>query len=1182
MAGIGERLPRLLSALNTRLACAACLFSLAHLAYAQTLTVWDGSESSLSAWSAPTGLRTSILDGRLCLNIEQPDSRITRSEITWTPSPTDTFVISYRAEGFTVATTAGEIFYQNDAHAFADTFYVNLPSLVLDGRPHELVVPVRDYLRSGIGDWVGNGPITSLRMDLVDQAPGRIEIESILLSASVRGITLDEIEAAAQVKYLFPTNAFTRQSNGAFERNVILPEGEYTVWAHFLDTELGQRQLNGCTINGALVEPPALPKSGQHAWAKAGSVSGGPLRLGINQPPSVLLDAMLVARGAEPPHDKPLILREAPASAIMPSAPEHKPGEDETLQPRPTECVSCEFRDVVNAGENQEVTLVFRSETPVSAGEVVTLRACPPGSSKALHSVQCTLIAEQCTHSDDGMVTVTGLSLPISRWLPSLPLELRFELDGRQLTKMPANLIFAYHNDPPRETLESHVDASGNVPRLVVNGKPIYPLIGNAGGRDIPRTREAFKRANFNIESSWIDGLGSDQWWVGPDAYDFTPVDAKIVEALDFDPALLVLPIVWAAPPDWWKDVYPDEMARFSDGTTWNYYRSAHSFSSEIWKRDAAAALSAFVHHVESMPYASRVLGYWIIGGVSAEWQGWGCHASHENGHLMDYSPPAQAAFRAFLQRAHPDRAAQFATAQVPSIEQRLASELGMFRDPAAAQMVIDYDAYYSESVVDGMLHCLHAVKESCGRKKITGVYFGYSMEYANMSWAHHMSGHNSLRKALDSPDIDFFSAPPSYAVRKLGEDQSWMWPFRAMQKAGKLVWVDDDTRTYLSGECGYSPLINPEETREGLRRNFAKVLCRLCPLGYLPIESGLELDDAGVAHDIRIIRRAGELALANNVERHPEIAVVIDEDSVKYLKYDAERLPSGEVDRIIGWNGNVANTPRSVNTLTGDLISYQRDRIARIGAPVDYLLFSDLPKYEHVYKLFIMLSCLQYDEAELQAVRDKLQAKPATVLWCYAPGFIHEGTATVQNMEALTGISLAMLDAPSSPQTNIVDLTTPFCGPALDSTTFGVEYAFAPLFHVVDDRAMALGRYCDTGKISLAVKQVGVSTSIFCGSNKLSAGLLHSIAGAAGVHLYSDSLEPCDANDRFVYLHSSQTGPKAVALRQPGDVIDVYEGKLLFENVDHFTIDMPLETTKLFYIGDGDAFMRFMDYPSL
>jgi len=227
-------------------------------------------------------------------------------------------------------------------------------------------------------------------------------------------------------------------------------------------------------------------------------------------------------------------------------------------------------------------------------------------------------------------------------------------------------------------------------------------------------------------------------------------------------------------------------------------------------------------------------------------------------------------------------------------------------------------------------------------------------------------------------------------------------------------------------------------------------------------------------------------------------------------------------------------------------------------------------------------LSCLQYDEAELLATREKLHSTSATVLWCYAPGFIHEGRADVQNMEALTGIRLAMIDAPSSPRTNIIDFTAPFCGPTLRSTTFGVEYAFAPLFYAVDEGATPIGAYCDTGKTSIAVKQVGVSTAIFCGSNKLSADLLHGVARTAGVHLYSDSLEPCDANEEFVYLHSSQGGPKTITLKQPCDVIDVYEGKRLFEDVGQFTIDMPMETTRLFFMGDGDRFMQFMCYPSL
>mgnify|MGYP006954430310 CR=1 FL=1 len=81
---------------------------------------------------------------------------------------------------------------------------------------------------------------------------------------------------------------------------------------------------------------------------------------------------------------------------------------------------------------------------------------------------------------------------------------------------------------------------------------------------------------------------------------------------------------------------------------------------------------------------------------------------------------------------------------------------------------------------------------------------------------------------------------------------------------------------------------------------------------------------------------------------------------------------------------------------------------------------------------------------------------------------------------------------------------------------------------------------------------------------------------------MYSDSLEPCDANDRFVYLHSSFAGTKTITLKQPADVVDIYEGKVLFENVDHFMIDMPQETTRFFFVGDADMFMQSMKYPSL
>ncbi|MBN2309995.1 MAG: hypothetical protein JXR94_13560, partial [Candidatus Hydrogenedentes bacterium] len=275
-------------------------------------------------------------------------------------------------------------------------------------------------------------------------------------------------------------------------------------------------------------------------------------------------------------------------------------------------------------------------------------------------------------------------------------------------------------------------------------------------------------------------------------------------------------------------------------------------------------------------------------------------------------------------------------------------------------------------------------------------------------------------------------------------------------------------------------------------------------------------------------------------------------------------------------WNGDVTLSGRQVNTLMGDLVSYQRGRIERIGAPVDYVLLSDLARGDCDYKLYIMLSCFQYDAATLAAIRDKLYKQPCTVVWCYAPGFIHDGVADVANMERLTGLRFAMTREPASPKIALVDLTHPMAA-AVGTASFGVDYPFAPLFDVVDDAAVPLGVYCDTGRVAFAVKQVDAAQVVFCGSNKISAEVLRGFAQAAGVHLYSDSLDPFEANEQFVMLHASRSGQKMFYLKRPSDVVDVFGGDVLFRQVSEFAVPIEAEQTRLFFVGDSAEFLEYM-----
>jgi hypothetical protein len=161
----------------------------------------------------------------------------------------------------------------------------------------------------------------------------------------------------------------------------------------------------------------------------------------------------------------------------------------------------------------------------------------------------------------------------------------------------------------------------------------------------------------------------------------------------------------------------------------------------------------------------------------------------------------------------------------------------------------------------------------------------------------------------------------------------------------------------------------------------------------------------------------------------------------------------------------------------------------------------------------------------------------------------------------------------PGRPRIAITDLAHPFFARGTPWTTFGVGYSLSPLFHVTDDSARTLGVYQDTGLAALAVKTVGQACSVFCGANKLTTALLRGIAREAGVHLYSDSEDPFEANDQFILLHTSTAGTKTLTLKAPADVVDVYTGEVLFRRVPGFTMDLPAEQTRFWFVGNAADF---------
>jgi hypothetical protein len=1269
----------------------------------------------LRRWKEPHNLALTERDGVLVLDVRDKDCRILSAEVPLDPQACRYLALRYRGTGCGDGATTGQIFYANRRHGIDAAYQIPLPSLTRDGAWHDLVVDTWEVLGRAGADWLNGGPVTELRLDLVDQAPGQIELAHVFVTPRLRVTSTDELALPPGRQWLLPASAFMGPGGKPQPCTLTLPAGDYGVW---------QRCLAG---------------SGEQAWQAAARSTGGRLTV----PPAVgaLADAVLVGEGGTAPRDAPVAVLQPASSTIRPlpvarkamlkpywqgemmvcpqggskdpvtgfsrsgfrrvfsvpadltdawlqisvddffrlyldgeliaenfaadswmtptvielttrlkrggehvlaveahnrssatgslvdlvlNRPDHscvrlvsdaewrssaglpegwtRPGFDDAAwvapsllpgPPRapwvveipyvnkawepPTRCLELQVPATVTAGEVLPFACRLQSAVPVAVGEVLVATLSEASSGRVVLQREFPLAAANLSAVSADTVQVQGLELPLSRWWPALQARLTVGLYGRALPDAGgASADVVLRGAAPTPNLTSAVQTRDGTPRLLINGQPTFTMVGNGEGRERAGTLEAFRAGGFNVAAVWVDPMGSRQWWTGPEQYDFASVDEVLVETLDRFPEALLLPIVWAAPPPWWAALYPAEIARFSDGTSWPYYRSTASFSSRQWRADATQAMTAFVHHLEGSPLAGRVLGYWVIGGVSAEWQGWGCHNSAADRRAMDYSAPEQDAFRAYLTEHYPARA-DLATAGVPSLDERLGRELGVFRDPALAAAAIAYARFCSESVTTCMLTCVGAAKRAVGGRKIVGTYYGYSLEYANMDWCLQMSGHNAVRQALNSPDIDFFSAPHSYAVRRLGGDMGWMWAAHSLNLAGKLFWPDDDSRTYLSGPCDYTPAINPAQTRETLRRNFGKQLCHLNPVGFLQIESGRELGSAAIARDARLTRRAGEFALEKRVRRRAEIAVVIDEDSIPFFAYDQGRLSSGRLEPALPWNGERFFYDRQVNNLAADLLSTQRERIATIGAPVDWILASDLVRQPLEYKLYIMLSTVQFDDALLQAVQRQIQGREVTVLWCYAPGFIRNGTAEVGHMAALTGLRLQRVAAAPA----VITLTSPALPLLADLTalSFGAPYAMDPRFAVDDPQAETLGVYRDGGGVGLASKVVDRCRSVYCGATVLPPGLLRGLARQAGVHLYATRDDVLDANDAFVLLHTATAGDKTLTLPRPGDVVDVYTGTVVAQGVQQFTLHEAAETTRLFYVGTALEFRRYMDY---
>jgi hypothetical protein len=217
----------------------------------------------------------------------------------------------------------------------------------------------------------------------------------------------------------------------------------------------------------------------------------------------------------------------------------------------------------------------------------------------------------------------------------------------------------------------------------------------------------------------------------------------------------------------------------------------------------------------------------------------------------------------------------------------------------------------------------------------------------------------------------------------------------------------------------------------------------------------------------------------------------------------------------------------------------------------------------------------LYYLSAEERALIERMVKRDnATVLWIYAPGFLDDQSASLENMEQLTGIRFGMENRLAELNVQLTHFDHPIThglegmryGTGVDreqylelsSMQFLPDTCVTNAFFVDDPTVQVLGLAESTGRPGLVVKEMGTWRSVYSAAPLLSWQVMRNLARWAGVHLFSESGDMVWGNDKFVCIYSQSEGIHAIRFPKATNITEAYENRELGKGLDH--IDLPMQ----------------------
>lgn len=619
--------------------------------------------------------------------------------------------------------------------------------------------------------------------------------------------------------------------------------------------------------------------------------------------------------------------------------------------------------------------------------------------------------------------------------------------------------------------------------------------------------------------------------WPAPGVYDFSRMDWRVDQVLQADPQAWIIIRIQAVSmaPAWWMEANPDGVLAFGTEEAGDAPRPANqtlrapSLASDFWDDAGLPALKALAEHVQAQPYAECVIGYLPTSYNTNEW----FFRSYDPLQVNDLCPAMQQRFAGWLAETY----GITGDIRVPGRQARHRADNGYFFEPDPRKSVSPVVAYYqfaNRLCAETIIKVCHTLREAHKPNRIiVGTFYGYMLELAQFYWLAD-SGHLSMARMMEEDGPDFTCSPLAYFTRNPHElpGGGFIWSLSAAVDSarlhGKAYFGEDDFRVPNgSGLTTWAGAQTLAEDVETLRRNFAFTLCNgqnqwWYDLGGHYFEPPHRLDL------VKACTAIAYEALERDRSSVAEIAVVMDESAPMLTQLDMA------FQRAAFWESFFHT-------------------FARIGAPVDLLMLSDLRAADtSQYKAIFFPTCYALTAADRTHI-DGLKQAGRTLVFYLADGFIDPesaGSFDLRAMRDLVGIEIKTADHVWH---NFLRLTTGRGHPLLagfEDQPFGMRSEKIFTFYVDDPSVEPLATFNGLGAVGLARKVFESWTSIYSAVPVLDPVLVHNIIKSAGVHIYtSDREDIVYACASYLALFTRRGGTRTVWLPSPRQVSERFHG---------------------------------------